>query len=567
MRWARASLSATSPQLATSSAPAPLALDERPPVTGVGVPADPPGNWSRLPMPSVVEINGKDLINDTLQLDLSIVPPSLRTIIYNGGAGGYDTLIVHGGKFQTETYTPTGKNSGIITYSTLPPGEVQGAVSPLALDGRGAGGEGAASGLTIIFTGLEPVYDDNESYSLVVDATNAGDVSINDDNINGVDALNVASSSFESITFTNKSFLILDTGGDSVVAQYTRPSAGLYQIKMYGNSSNTYYTFDQPPPGGTLGSLYIQEDTTANDSDTLDFSSFTSDLTVDLTGAVTTTDSDGQLSLTLASNAGDTGIENVITGSGDDTITGNSRDNTLNGGDGNNTFYVGGGNDSASGGNGDDVFYTGPGNNSLYGGTGDNTFYVGQGNNDMVGGYGENWYEFSAAAGGSNSITSGNGTDMLDFSAFSGITFDLSSTATQPVGSGYVTLSSGSGISNIVAGGGNNTITGNNLGNVITAGDGNNTINAGNGYNQIQLGNGANQVNGGSGTDDITVGDGNNSINAGDGDDWITAGGGNNSINTGGGNNTVDTGSGTNSFSGTGDDVINGEPNRHAPDF
>ena len=80
-------------------------------------------------MPSVVEINGKDLINDTLRLDLSIVPPSLRTIIYNGGAGGYDTLIVHGGKFQTETYTPTGKNSGILQYFPPPADQAEGAAT------------------------------------------------------------------------------------------------------------------------------------------------------------------------------------------------------------------------------------------------------------------------------------------------------------------------------------------------------------------------------------------------------------------------------------------------------
>ena len=212
----------------------------------------------------------------------------------------------------------------------------------------------------------------------MVNATNAGNVGIGDDNINGVDALNVASSSFESITFTYKSFLVLDTGGDTVTLEYTRPSAELNRIEMYGNSSSTYYNFDQPPLGGTLGNVYIQEDTTANDSDTLDFSSFTSDLTVDLTGGVATTDSDGQLSLTLASNAGDTGIENVITGSGDDTITGNSRDNTLNSGDGNDTLSGGDGNDTLEGGAGNDALYGGPGIDTLDGGDGDNTLDYGQ---------------------------------------------------------------------------------------------------------------------------------------------------------------------------------------------
>ena len=167
--------------------------------------------------------------------------------------------------------------------------------------------------------------------------------------------------------------------------------------------------FDQHPAGGTLGNVYIQEDTTANDSDTLDFSSFTSDLTVDLTGAVTTTDSDGQLSLTLASNAGDTGIENVISGSGNDTITGNSRDNTLIGGGGNDTLVGGDGNDTLEG---------------------------GAGNDSLTGGAGNDYYGFDPLAAtdgnlGSDTITeaANSDSDTLDMSNFTSdqpITLDLS---------------------------------------------------------------------------------------------------------------------------------------------
>ena len=217
----------------------------------------------QLPQPATLVINGVDNVNDSVDLDLTSLPadamghPLVKTIIVNGGAGGFDTLRLSGGTFQTEVYTPTGKDSGIITYSRLAPGAGQG-------EGTVAQGEGAAPDLTIIFTGLEPVYDDNESYSLVVDATGAEIVSITDnaiwDGVSYVDALTVYSPAFESITFASKSFLVLDTGGDTVNLEYTRPAAELNQIQLYGNGQSTYYTFQQPPDGGTLGNVSIQKD-------------------------------------------------------------------------------------------------------------------------------------------------------------------------------------------------------------------------------------------------------------------------------------------------------------------
>ena len=60
-------------------------------------------------------------------------------------------------------------------------------------------------------------------------------------------------------------------------------------------------------------------------------------------------------------------IENVVGGSGNDTITGDANDNVLNGGAGNDTMVGGGGNDT---------FIGGTGANSMTGATGNDTYFV-----------------------------------------------------------------------------------------------------------------------------------------------------------------------------------------------
>ena len=80
------------------------------------------------------------------------------------------------------------------------------------------------------------------------------------------------------------------------------------------------------------------------------------------------------------------GIENVIGGTGNDTITGSNGDNALYGGIGNDSLLglagadiltLGEGNDTADGGSGDDIFVMGPGNATLFGGLGDDTLDLG----------------------------------------------------------------------------------------------------------------------------------------------------------------------------------------------
>ena len=81
-----------------------------------------------------------------------------------------------------------------------------------------------------------------------------------------------------------------------------------------------------------------------------------SDITVDVTVVV---NEDGSLTITGLTGVTVVGVEGIITGSGNDTLTGNSQGNLLGGG---------AGNDTISGLDGDDVLLGGDGDDTLLGG-------------------------------------------------------------------------------------------------------------------------------------------------------------------------------------------------------
>ena len=150
-----------------------------------------------------------------------------------------------------------------------------------------------------------------------------------------------------------------DAGNDELIGGYWTPTAG---------NGNDTYVFD-PARGdsGNLGSDIIIEDDNA-DTDTIDLSKFnaTQSVSLDLSNNYAwQTVTPGVLTLFISSS---TGIENVLTGAGDDTVTGNSRDNLIVTDGGNDVIYGGDGNDSLFGGDGNDVIHGGAGNDMLYGG-------------------------------------------------------------------------------------------------------------------------------------------------------------------------------------------------------
>src|SRR5262249_30606824 len=156
-------------------------------------------------------------------------------------------------------------------------------------------------------------------------------------------------------------------------------------------------------------------------SDTIDLSHFTTGATLDLSSTSWQTVSSSVLSLALFGNSA---VENIVGGSGADTLTGNTRDN---------------------------IFVGGAGNDSLTGGAGNDTYVF----DPFVGNLGSDTVTEAATAD----------TDTLDFSNFASttpITLDLGSTSAQTVYSGVLTLtlSSATGIENVIGGAGNDNLTG-----------------------------------------------------------------------------------------------------------
>ena len=201
-----------------SLAALPSGADQNEGIQAPGLPSLGRNNVASLPLTaSALVFQGQDNVNDTLSLDLTNLPRdaagsfALNTVVYNGGVGGWDTLIVTGGSFQAEIYHPTGKDSGIITYQ-LP--DSAGPLMP--------GQNTTRQSFTIIFTGLEPVETYGSATYIGIDDYNAGDqiYAVDGTPHNGQDTIKVyeASGNFENITFANKHGVYIETwDGDSTI--------------------------------------------------------------------------------------------------------------------------------------------------------------------------------------------------------------------------------------------------------------------------------------------------------------------------------------------------------------
>jgi Ca2+-binding RTX toxin-like protein len=150
----------------------------------------------------------------------------------------------------------------------------------------------------------------------------------------------------------------------------------------------------------------------------------------------------------------------VLTGSGNDTITGSFIADTLNAGAGNDLIEGGKGADRISGGEGNDTLYgdsasasTNPGivrdgNDTIFGGLGNDLIYGGGGNDDLYGQqgddtiYGEAGNDRLFGGAGNDSLIGGDGNDKL----FGGAGNDI--------------LSGGAGNDTLEGGAGNDTLTG-----------------------------------------------------------------------------------------------------------
>ena len=147
-------------------------------------------------------------------------------------------------------------------------------------------------------------------------------------------------SNFENITFTGTgAFSGIGSGSDNSIA------GGAGNDTLSGGAGNDTFV-------GGLGNDTMDGGT---GSDTVDYSTRTSNITVSLFGAVAST----ATVVTGADVDTLTNIENVTTGSGNDSLFGDQLANIIASGAGNDTIDAGGGNDSVNGGDGNDVLHGG----------------------------------------------------------------------------------------------------------------------------------------------------------------------------------------------------------------
>ncbi len=261
---------------------------------------------------------------------------------------------------------------------------------------------------------------------------------------------------------------------------------------LIGGTGNDSFAFDTD---SALGTDTVSE-STGGGTDRLNFAGSNNDLTVNLeTTGNQIVNSNLTLNLTSAQ------VENITSGNGNDTLTGNAL------------------------------------NNALSGGTGNDTMTGGAGNDTLIGGTGNDTYAFNTNTSlGADTLTEavGGGTDSLTFTGSTNdVAINLALTGNQTINSNLTLNMTSAQVENVTGGDGNDTLTGNNSNNTLTGGSGNDTLD------------------GGAGNDTLTGGDGNDTLNTGSGVDTLDAGAGDDEIVVTGTNeagDTADGGAGVNVF-------------------
>jgi len=244
-------------------------------------------------------------------------------------------------------------------------------------------------------------------------------------------------------------------------------------------------------------------------SDTIDYSILhvNENLTVTLNGS-----SAGSATTSNASIGTDAlyNIENVIAGSGNDTLNGDSEANilignagadTLKGGAGADTLY---GDDSLNTLSGNDILEGGDGDDSLYGGGGDDTLRGGAGNDTFNGGSGIDTLDYSTAgvaitATLNSALITGEGADSVDITTIeilrAGNLADV------------ITMANSGVLSTLYAGAGNDIITGGSQVDTLLGEAGNDTLKGGGGADKLFGGDGDDLFYGNTDGDVITGGE------------------------------------------------------------
>jgi Ca2+-binding RTX toxin-like protein len=184
------------------------------------------------------------------------------------------------------------------------------------------------------------------------------------------------------------------------------------------------------------------------------------------------------------------GIENVLTGAGNDSLLGDSLANMLS---------AGAGNDTLSGGDGDDTLNGGLGNDSLTGGAGNDVFIV------------DNAGDVVRDTAGTDTILLRAASINLAFVNVENVIGDLAGQAFSITGNNAAT--------NLIGGSSNDTINALQNADTVYGLDGNDRLDGGTDNDLIDGGNGADTIIGGTGDDTMIGGLGSDSFNGGTGTD------------------------------------------------
>ncbi len=246
-------------------------------------------------------------------------------------------------------------------------------------------------------------------------------------------------------------------------------------------------------------------------------------------------------------------IENISSGSGNDTLTGNDQDNVLSSGAGSDTLEGKGGDDYLNGGDDVDTALflgsdaatvdlselgaqdTGYGNDTL---VNIENITSGTGNDNLTGDAGNNRL---AGNGGNDRLDGGDGRDTL------------------AGGQGDDTLIGGAGVDRLIGSGGDDTLNGGEDNDVLGGGGGVDTMNGGDGDDRLNGNGGADTLLGGNGEDTLDGGSGDDVVSGGGDEDIVKGANGNDTLEGGTGNDTLEGGRGGDTLEGgTGDDTLEG---------
>lgn len=240
-------------------------------------------------------------------------------------------------------------------------------------------------------------------------------------------------------------------------------------------------------------------------------------------------------------------VENLITGDGNDTITGsdlwnvietNGGDDVVNGGLGNDVLRGGLGNDTLNGEEGDDRLNGGDGDDILNGGTGNDRIYAEAGNDTVDGGDGDDHIEGKA---GDDDISGGLGNDMLRG------------------GDGADELSGGAGDDMAYGGNGNDILMGGAGNDLLNGNGGSDVIDGGEGDDALAGENGVDVINGGAGDDVLRGGGGDDTLFGDAGDDLLFGGANEDTLTGGDGDDILDGMTQADVlFGGAGEDILRG---------